>query len=128
MKLELKHLAPYLPYQLMVWNEYSDRKEEMLSCGCSTVECFGRLKTVSDHYDYDEIKPILRPISDLTKDNYPEIWETYNLDLLDMDKFYNHENITSTCSYEFIEELHKHLFDTKGLIKTGVAIDFNSLK
>lgn len=75
-KLELKHLAPYLPYDLRVCHEdhiaiimtfylpagnhnhdlwvveMEDEKERYLSCSVN----------------FKEVKPILRPLSDLTKE------------------------------------------------------------
>lgn len=141
-KLELKHLAPYLPYRLMVWNQYSGRKEEMLSCGCSTVECFGRLKTVSDHYDYDEIKPILRPLSDLTKEIDVNGEKLNPTDELFIEFGGGHGNIGNfintfiqsiiidplSNSYQILQKLHEWHFDTQGLIEANLAIDINTIR
>ena len=64
-KLELKHIAPYLPYGLMV----------MRPDGNTILPCDGILGTliqhrVKDHIEYSSLcgcKPILRPLSDLDK-------------------------------------------------------------
>ena len=57
MKLKLKHLATYLPYELMIINSVNKKME-------LTIEYL--------HYWNEsniECKPILRPLSDLTKQN-----------------------------------------------------------
>ena len=69
MKLELKHLASYLPYKL-IWIDCDyEHTHEMIGLE------FDRVMFISDQNDYgfcniSEIntKPILRPLSDLTKE------------------------------------------------------------
>lgn len=72
MKIELRHLAPYLPYGLKVYtNGYSDTKIITLN-GYDTYENPHRINISSvEKYggqDLDEVKPILRPMSDLIKE------------------------------------------------------------
>lgn len=58
MKLELKHLAAYLPYELKMYYEtlLGVKRHWILRCG-----------TISEAIVYQN-KPILRPLSDLTKE------------------------------------------------------------
>lgn len=57
-KLELKHLAPYLPYGLKSYVEYDGRKL-IKDINLNNVMCIVDGEVLS--------KPILRPLSDLTK-------------------------------------------------------------
>jgi hypothetical protein len=68
MKLELKHLAPYLPYRLKILDEKSEPSDNIF-----TLESINIYESVSDtegniDIPFTEIKPILRPLSDLTKE------------------------------------------------------------
>ena len=67
MKLELKHLAPYLPYGLIFHHEIIQKKLTMIGCEF-THEL--RIRFTDGLYAYDvcKLKPILRPLSDLTKE------------------------------------------------------------
>jgi hypothetical protein len=62
MKLELKHLAPYLPYGLKVSKDDWGKTFKMDSDG-TTLNCVG-----IDFVIFKQAKPILRPLSDLTKE------------------------------------------------------------
>lgn len=69
MKLELKHLAPYLPYGLKGW-AYSEIRFNNLSY-IDVGEFSLSIGNVSDMLDqslFCGCKPILRPLSDLTKE------------------------------------------------------------
>lgn len=129
MKLELKHLAPYLPYELTydIGNDTILRMEKLHH-------------RLVDGYFLHQIKPILRPLSDLNKDEwinellgssnlangfkihvqqqptgYPDFWATRN------DKW----------EWQFglhkLNELFKNHFDIFGLIDNDLAIDKNTL-
>lgn len=133
MKLELKHLAPYLPYGL---------------------KCSYRGGNVSElSFDYlsdfgcDYFKPILRPLSDLLKEglyighlnietitdeSYPVDYEEDNIK--DLDVYL--ENWIESKSNDYhvnflphglVNELISEHFDVFGLINNGLAIDINTL-
>jgi hypothetical protein len=179
MKLELKHIAPYLPYELKVQykgiintKELSDYKKlepknvELFSSEYSKywdnipkqieglkiseikqIKFFkkyitfhlgirhGHLKTCF----LGDIKPILRPLSDLTKEievngekfvPYKEIiGDEYSNYLLKISKINpNKFDVLSYMSvdvYYFLIQFH---FDVFGLIPQGLAIDINTLK
>jgi hypothetical protein len=62
MKLELKHLAAYLPYKVkFLW-------KGIYSVNFLSVRVIKRLEDKGDDFHYKDIKPILRPLSDLTKE------------------------------------------------------------
>ncbi len=79
-KLELKHITPYLPYKLMcqLMGEVDDSNnpKEFLIDGANTsyIDVWS-LKTMTDEWSYEDVFPILHPLSDLTK---PITVEGYN--------------------------------------------------
>lgn len=76
MKLELKHIVGYLPYGLKVIHtdfepEGSFTQEAEIETISTECICFKSKWSASDYYFDDpdsEIKPILRPLSNLTKE------------------------------------------------------------
>lgn len=78
MKLELKHLAPYLPYSLKcnVMGELVDPYDEpaipkvfeIVGLTKDYVEYFEEGRTVTEECVFSDCFPLLRPISDLTKE------------------------------------------------------------
>lgn len=141
-KLELKHIAPYLPYGLKGRVD----KESYLQ---EERERIGELKTIdlADLYyelvvygdlgyflcDISDIKPILRPLSDLTKEIsngvglfYP--YEELHLCYSDVTNFLNEDLwIGQWWDYEKVSKLFEWHFDVFGLIEKGLAIDINTL-
>lgn len=65
MKLELKHLAPYLPYGLKVLRSRINGNERHTVRGMSAYNIFTQSDGTS-LISIKKIKPILRPLSDLT--------------------------------------------------------------
>ena len=149
--IELKNLAPYLPYGLkgICTEEFT---------GIETVYGISYYKDSSDIYlitsfddlDIEYFKPILRPLSDLTKEiNYglSTYAFTYLFEIGDCDGCvfeFEHgniktikalENISKYNSYNDINYLpnavvnmmYEHHFDVFGLIEKGLAIDINTL-
>jgi hypothetical protein len=119
-KLELKHLAPYLPYGLRI-------KGKNLNPTTLNHDCLDWV--LNRHY-----KPILRPLTDLTK----EI-EVNGEKFVSINKFglvANEDNmkfiITKVerqyMSYLEMQYLIKWHFDVFGLIPESLAIDINTLK
>jgi len=69
-KLELKHLAPYLPYKLKVL--HIDKFEgdeicEMVGCDNEIVYFEEKSDFYFDDYSQSNIKPAFRPLSDLSE-------------------------------------------------------------
>jgi hypothetical protein len=141
MDLEVKHLAPYLPYGLKL--QYVVREK---------VENTGIMKSIYHNDDETHptkisiewgdgehiwmFKPILRPLSDLNKDI--EInGENHQMWLLIPNcKHYNGTIIINGNGYKFditelkyslIQTMLKFHFDIFGLIEKGLAVDINTL-
>lgn len=121
MNLELKHLAPYLPYGLKLWYEHTDKKGQI-----------SNVYTIGEGYDNDDIKisidggsdehiwmykPMLRPMSYLQEFS-PAIYEYGWLP---------HKNVYGMQHLEALILFENH-FDVFGLIEKGLAIDINELE
>jgi hypothetical protein len=126
MKLELKHLAPYLPYGLKLKINTSigtfDRNFE-LDCG----------HDFNLHLSQGNVKPILRPISDFNKEItingntfIPAVMLgfTSNLKKFDLQNF--SENIQQVSYVHFMIFIEYH-FDVFGLIPAGLAISIHDV-
>lgn len=116
MKLELKHLAAYLPYELsFYWEDYQGDQKTPWVLKASSIEFVLA----------NQNKPILRPLSDLTKEI--EINEKKFVPKIELEKI---GTIPLSISYYYhsqIEKLLKWHFDIYGLIEQGLAIDINTL-
>lgn len=129
MKLEIKYLAPYLPYGLKVKNSFTG----IMKMGCwsnhspikSGNQCHiqGVLSGSS--------RPIFRPLSDLTKQiEYNEdIFYPYDKLKIPLDLALNMDikNINN-FPYKVIKQMIEWHFDVFGLIEKGLAIDINSIE
>lgn len=154
--LTVERLSAYLPYELeVISKDDNDVEKTFVLIGIVS----GMASIIDDETSYDrdltEIKPILRPLGDLTKEimeriyanvNAPEHMPDYcDCETLDFngkefthtfegdvsyDGGYEFERTTQICSnqYALLTELFKMHFDYFGLISKGLAIDINTLK
>lgn len=124
MKLELKHIAPYLPYELKI--KYNNSTE-------------GHWNTMMvGHMTSDIIqlwKPILRPLSDLTKEEFRSEFNKqsehvgFDFDYFsDFTGFFIAENYVLSFPFDIIQWLIEKHFDVFGLIRQGLAIDINTIQ
>lgn len=128
MKLELKHLAPYLPYGITGQFNLNQIREDY------KIELRTKIMR-EDNVDFflKYCKPILRPLSDLTKDNFELIYKGTD-DNSDIIKYLS-EHINNGKGHIAIQQIDywrvvvllKHHFDVFGLIDKGLAIDINTL-
>lgn len=118
MKLEYKHLRKY-PF-------YEDKKTTGLMV-LFAKDIF--LPVTEGNLDYviqNQLKPILRPLSDLTE----KFIDTMGTEKPDRATRAELDYIRTTGDMEnttpkTIHLLEDHLFDIQGLIKKGLAIDYN---
>jgi hypothetical protein len=143
MKLELKHLAPYLPYKLKCLYTHTNK-----------IGTISNIYTIGDGYDNEDVKlsidynneehiwmfkPILRPLSDLTKEidlNFEMLNSGLRNDVEIIDLFC-YENINTDeplvdldlnkLPYECVEYMFRNHYDFFGLIEAGLAIDINTI-
>jgi hypothetical protein len=145
MKLEIKHLAPYLPYKLKCLYTHTNK-----------IGTISNIYTIGDGYDNEDVKlsidynneehiwmfkPILRPISDLSilvKDEFERYdgirsgkadEEVINIFCEENGVDEIIENIDlKSLPYECIEYIFRNHYDFFGLIEAGLAIDKTTLK
>jgi hypothetical protein len=119
--LELKHLAPYLPYGLKGNYEVSEvvpsakfelRKKE--------------LRTDNIDFFLSYAKPILRPLSDLTKEIEVNGKKFIPIEELDMDISFT-SDLLFLVTYGDVEKLLEWHFDVFELIQKGLAVDINTI-
>lgn len=146
-KLELKHLAPYLPYGLNI--EILNYKSDYVGEQYASITGFYNFGA-NPHFTYEggstgksvkEFKPILRPLSDLTKEieiNGEKIRATFWLSkhfkdveeaahFLAFGKTKTVKHLIENLPYKIIVKLFEWHFDVFGLIPVGLAIDINTL-
>lgn len=132
--LQLEHIVHYLPYRLQC-RTFQHPEVPLELKGLTKYE--GVFSLYSEFKSpYDRFKPILRPLSDLIKDEFTsQILINWGDDLskkhemkflneiIDEMKFSDYNNLR----YDFIKFLCKNHFDVFGLIEKGLAIDINTL-
>ena len=134
-KLELKHLAPYLPYRLILKGNFG------------TVEL--TISNIEQSLMSNNRKPILRPLSDLSElgtdfatehsinmiigenDNYGKITLNHYKGSLSIEVESDDYSNTEFVDLEKIEKIRNELlkshYDIFGLIEKGLAIDINTI-
>ena len=129
--LELKHIAPYLPYSVLVTESnvyyggfYLVGKKHALPHEISIGQMLMK--------KYSEYKMILRPLDEIK--NFEEIMDEFSVNSLEA--FENHFldnvlgkslNCFDVVNYTIVELCFKYHLDIFGLIKKGLAIDINTL-
>lgn len=139
--LELKHLAPYLPYGLKITTFDANNGFYKLEMGLDDED--NDIFPIQFVKGNKDSKPILRPLSDLTK----EI-EVNEERFVPIERIINERDCDA--EYDFIEALEDDInsmdekilfapysvmdkflewhFDVFGLIEKGLAISYNDLK
>lgn len=122
MKLELKHLSPYLPYGLTIRNimdksiiEMSVESEIFKYEQKTSLNGMANIMVVINS---NVLKPLLKPLSDLMLPNHilGIGFRTMNYELT--------APAFTLKQYEYLIENH---FDVFGLIEQGLAIDINTI-
>lgn len=141
-KLELKHLAAYLPYKLqvklnnnVVWKPNGGEKPILK--GASATLTTALLDDINEGV-YDSLakfNPILRPLSDFLKETEIDGIKFTPKDEFDKVCNWNYGTwygmssykIMKYCPYSDLELLLKWHFDVFGLIEKGLAISINDV-
>jgi hypothetical protein len=139
MKLELKHILPYLDSGLKAVDNQGEPDDNIINItGFSNTN--GEIEFFDQYGNFDiklsDIKPILRPLSDLTKEieingekfvpiEKVQDWNTSIDFAKEFEALLEDERWLSTTSYLLVELLFEWHFDVFGLIEKGLAIDFN---
>lgn len=126
MELELNHLALYLPYKLMM--RFMHPKVEYQKVGVlnNIYNCDDDVKLSINYSDDEHIwmfKPMLRPLSDLSKVEYLEIFVQSDID--NILNAYQADNSLQTIEFYLVQKLASLHFDIFGLIENDLALDIN---
>ncbi len=165
-KLEFRHVAPYLPYRLQLMQDcskwFKPEKDKIVELSGIKIVDKGRVDWFSIHYNEGEnssgcfesydFKPILHPLSDLTKPiehngkkfvpvekignkeykyqyfdkNIGYAYSKINGKLADYLRFLNVDVLQ--WNYVYFSKLTEWHFDCFSLIENNLAIDINTLK
>ena len=122
-KLELKHFAPYLPYGLKV--NYKEGMHYGTDSIIDAIDIMGvRISGIELWVLFQNIKPILRPLSDYNEINSIAFSEL-NCDMSDQIEINElatgQENLGSLC-YKTVEVCLRNHIDVFGLIEKGLAV------
>ena len=155
MKLELKHLAPYIEHNLTGILHLDDEIENVQLTGILSfsnekdkqIQCLtkGGLGIYKFNNENEYFKPILRPLSDLEEYIYLEDVSDFDVRLVDefeniidgwceaYDEWWNlnfphYLLMMDSCPWEVMQKLLELNFDVFGLIDKGLAIDINTIK
>ena len=128
MKLELKHLSPYLPYELKAVIRLREDSSLPIDDECVvTVSCFEVAYLDSE---YEEFKPILRPLSDfkgmIVRDIKIELELSHN-QVMEFFGFMDGEIKLDNITLGLYNAMCKKYIDFNGLIEKKLAIDINTL-
>ena len=116
MKLELKHLAPYLPYELKILNG----KEYDIVNGIDNKTVISLFRGHLENFTtIENVKPILRPLSDLTEEHANNCNYSY--------RDFKWEIINKNVSVNIWNDLLSNHYDVFGLIDAGLSIDINTI-
>lgn len=131
--MELKHASAYLPYGLQILNRLGVTKT-MVSLSPITINLNSDELSMEADWEYiKDIKPILRNLSDLTKEIEHNGEKFVPIDYFlgeDSDLVYNAcliHNDFSYLPYNLVQLLLEWHFDIFALIEKGLAIDINTL-
>lgn len=134
-KIELKHLAPYLPYDLsMIFEKSGDvRKLKGLSYDCELIFYFHVIQRGQTIWNY---KPLLRPLSDLTTEIEHNgenicVWEFLQEETghspHSIDGFIERGSLLMNITHDVVEKLFEWHFDVFDLIPKGMAVNINNI-
>lgn len=130
-KLTIKELAPYLPYNLMVLNLHTNLTYQL------TGRVIDRVANLNESH-----KPILRNLSDLTKEIEHNGEKFVPLDIICPKEEYSNEFdrsvakgsielqgvVNFSCTYfSIVQKLFEWHFDVFGLREKGLCIYYNEL-
>ena len=149
--LELKHLAAYLPYKLncnlydngelinngelmTIKTKYSENSENPLTFNCKSKK-YPEKYTHPLCFNYVEIKPILRPLSDISKiiEHDGKRFSAFNVLAKRASEYIPEKDLNKKAvaellgNYSQVEKLIEWHFDVFGLIEAGLSLDFNKV-
>ena len=132
MELELRHLAPYLPYGILLLVEY--KKDFTSRENFRKIEKWGLdiNKPFENRKGIISCKPLLRPLSDLTQEiehNGERFVPLEMLTIRSVQDFraYPESPSVDWWAYKDVQKLFEYHFDVFGLLDKGLALNLSSL-
>ncbi len=132
MKLEPKHLELYLLHELKVYDTYCNGVRVLTGIilnDSEPIKIAFKQNRPNSSRKISEVKPILKPLSYLTKEEYNFIWNK-EVEIECIEDFINldpESRFTCKYSYLFWQYLFENHFDIFNLIEQGLAIDINTI-
>lgn len=122
-ELQVSDIAMYLPYGLTFLNTQGEVKE-LDTISMDSVNIKGRTRTYGMYCDVSDIKPILRPLSDIDVRSLPSVEDPKNQSpaVIFIDK------TIEMCYWKEYQYLIENLFDINDLIGQGLAVDINTIE
>jgi hypothetical protein len=137
-ELTLKHLSGYLPYGLKAEmldykSDYVGRQYDVI-IGVHQWSKNGDWCLLTDggsKPSFNHIKPILRPLSDLTKEIEVDGEKFVPIEKMEQMGWFNRDCLNAytilNIPYAMVQILLSWYFDIHNLIEQGLAIDYNTL-
>ena len=138
MKLELKHIAPYLPYDLececplLTEDREGSKVCDIVGAFSDWVAISRQDSSVHDEFEFDEFKPLLRPLSEINgsiKHNGQTIHVLGEMTGFEIETYRKwkdseiyRDDIKIHISADLFLKLLGWHFDVFGLIEKGLAI------
>ena len=114
-ELLLKDLCARLPYGVMVLDEATNCIGELFDIS-TTYDVQYETETDTEFQTTYNIKPYLRPMSSMTEEEKKE-FDTFKFLANTGDKYLSYE------MSRFVDWLNQHMFDYRGLIEKGLALE-----
>lgn len=129
MKLELKHLAPYLPYGLKIQGQTHKEIAVLSCCTATSVNIEGRTFQYGMWADLFDIKPILRPLSDFENVAAKDLMVKFSTSIDVIQEVWRliEEKDVDEIKFKAIQMMCENHIDFNNLIEKGLAIDINTL-
>lgn len=123
MELEIKHIAPYLPYGLKVIKIKDNIKQSVYSASFRGVYFIDSRASL---YRFSEIKPILLPLERLNEFKVELALLGYQIDGNGMDNIIQ-DIKDGRAEYDIMQLCFEKHIDVFNLIPSGLAIDKTTL-
>ena len=128
-KLTIEHLGKHLAFGLKIMNHFVNDEHTFEDDKISELVASYKEKGITiDHVIENQFKPILRPLSDLTKELLPFELSWGNDGLRFEDYFVMANNSELSYTTKVYDWLLKNHYDIDNLIGKGLAIDVNTLE
>lgn len=129
-QLLLKDLCARLPYGVKCYPVITNGEPNIIGGYCEIFDDFF-IREVGGWFNISMIKPYLRPLSSMTKNEQIYIWDTYRPSPLvanfedagDVSELLGYCIMNVSKAHSFTDWLNAHYFDYRGLIEKGLAFE-----